>query len=88
MIIEGVRGKKIWIFSYSKFIFHLANFHQRYFRSQENLSEQNAVVLIWVPEHSKILGNELLDELARTVRSSEFIGPEPVVGRLARLKFK
>lgn len=50
------------------------------FRVLETVSEENKVVLIWVPGHSEILGNELADEFARNVSGTEFIGSEPAVG--------
>jgi len=51
----------------------------------ETLSKDNDVTLTWVPGHSGIPGNEKADELARRGSSSQFIGPEPAVGRYAGL---
>jgi len=51
----------------------------------ETLSRDNKVILTWVPGHSGVPGNEVADELARRGSSSEFVGPEPAVGRHAGL---
>lgn len=55
------------------------------FKMLESLSRDNEVILAWVPGHCGVLGNEKADELARNGSNSEFIGPEPAVGRYAGL---
>ena len=37
-------------------------------------------MILWVPGHSGVDGNEKADELARAGSDSEFIGPEPAIG--------
>lgn len=53
------------------------------FRALEALSEQNEVVLIWVPGHSGMLGNDLTDELTRNGSGSKFIRLEPAIAKHA-----
>ena len=43
-------------------------------------SRYNRLSLRWVPGHSGIAGNERADQLARLGSSTQFIGPEPVLG--------
>ncbi|KAJ8909669.1 hypothetical protein NQ315_008899 [Exocentrus adspersus] len=45
-----------------------------------DLARHHRVVLLWVPGHSGIKGNEKADELARKGSSASYIGPEPAVG--------
>ncbi|KAJ8910154.1 hypothetical protein NQ315_007483 [Exocentrus adspersus] len=45
-----------------------------------DLARHNRVVLLWVPGHSGIKGNEKADGLARKGSSASYIGPEPAVG--------
>ncbi|KAJ8914966.1 hypothetical protein NQ315_002490 [Exocentrus adspersus] len=45
-----------------------------------DLARHNRVVLLWVPGHSGIKGDEKADELARKGSSASYIGPEPAVG--------
>ena len=46
----------------------------------QELAQQNAVTLKWVPAHTGIKGNEEADKLAKNGASSSFIGPEPYSG--------
>ena len=46
----------------------------------QDLGRYNRVYLTWVPGHSKVLGNEQADELARKGSAQSFLGPEPAVG--------
>ncbi|KAJ8917629.1 hypothetical protein NQ315_000113 [Exocentrus adspersus] len=46
-----------------------------------DLARHNRVVLLWVPRHSGIKGNEKADELARKGSSASYIGPEPTMVR-------
>jgi hypothetical protein len=43
------------------------------------LSNRNKVILLCVPGHRRIQGNEDADTLAREVLSSSFLGPEPAI---------
>ncbi len=36
-------------------------------------------VLIWVPGHHDVLGNEIADELAREGSTTDLVGPEPAL---------
>jgi hypothetical protein len=44
------------------------------------LAGLNEVILVWVPEHSGILGNEETDRLARRASAMPLQGPEPALG--------
>ena len=44
------------------------------------LSRLNKVMLLWVPGHCGIEGNEHADSLARQGSAQQFIGPEPFLG--------
>jgi ribonuclease HI len=46
----------------------------------DRLGENNDVVLVWVPGHSGIKGNETADLLAKAGSTSCMIGPEPALG--------
>jgi ribonuclease HI len=46
----------------------------------EMLGHCNDVMLLWVPGHSNIIGNEKSDKLARMGSMEQFIGPEPYIG--------
>jgi len=43
-------------------------------------SIQNRVRLLWNPGHSNIEGNEMADNLAKQAATTNFKGPEPVLG--------
>jgi hypothetical protein len=49
-------------------------------QSLKQLARHNRVQLIWVPGHEGIVGNETVDQLARTGSEHPFIGPEPACG--------
>ena len=42
----------------------------------DNLASTNGMELIWVPSHSKIVGYDKADELAKKVEMRRLIGPE------------
>ena len=44
------------------------------------LAAGNRVTLYWLPGHSSVHGNEVVDELARNGSSISFVGPEPATG--------
>ena len=46
----------------------------------QSLSIQNCVRLLWNPGHSNIEGNEMADNLAKQAATTNFTGPEPVLG--------
>jgi len=46
----------------------------------KRLSVFNRVRLLWVPGHSNIPGNEVVDALAKQAATSAFVGPEPAIG--------
>ncbi|KAJ8918239.1 hypothetical protein NQ315_014109 [Exocentrus adspersus] len=48
-----------------------------------DLARHKRVVLLWVPGHSGIKGNEKADELVRKGLSASYIGPEPAVEHCA-----
>ena len=50
-------------------------------RSLNQLGKDNTLLLIWVPGHQGIKGNEIADELARKGASSALMGPEPFMRR-------
>jgi ribonuclease HI len=43
----------------------------------QKLGEHNTVVLMWVPGHRNITGNEKADQLAKRASEEQFTGPEP-----------
>jgi len=49
-----------------------------------NISTRHAVGLFCVPEHSRVRGNEIADELARGGSVLGFFGPEPALGASRR----
>jgi hypothetical protein len=52
-------------------------------RSLDALSELaglNEVILVWVPGHCGIFGNEEADKLARQASAKPLLGPEPALG--------
>lgn len=46
----------------------------------QELASRNRVMLVWVPGHEGIAGNERADELARRGSETPLLGPEPAVG--------
>lgn len=48
--------------------------------SLRQLAATKTVKLVWVPGHSGVEGNERADSLARRGSSTQFYGPEPVIG--------
>jgi ribonuclease HI len=49
-------------------------------RAFNDISTYHSVGLFWVPGHSRIRGNEIVDELAREGSVHHFVGPEPALG--------
>ena len=43
------------------------------------VAKRCALMILWVPGHSGIDGNEKTDELARAGSDNKFIGPEPAI---------
>jgi len=92
MLSDGVSDRKILICSDSEASIESLSSEKissrtvhQCFEVLESLARDNEVILSWVPGHCGVLGNERADELARNGSSSEFIGPEPAVGRYAGL---
>jgi len=54
-------------------------------RTLNDISNQHAVGLYWVPRHTGIRGNEIADGLARGGSALRFLGPEPALGVSRRL---
>ena len=44
------------------------------------LAAGNRVILYWIPVHSSVYENEVIDEIARNRSSIPFVGPEPAIG--------
>jgi ribonuclease HI len=50
-----------------------------------DISNQHAVRLYWVPGHARVRGNEIADKLTRGGSGQQFVGPEPFLGALGRI---
>lgn len=46
----------------------------------DRLAQHNSVILVWVPGHRGIYGNERADALAKRASATKYLGPEPAVG--------
>lgn len=44
-----------------------------------NLNKRSNHLIVWVPRHYDILGNEIADSLARDGSNTPFYGPEPII---------
>ena len=86
MSSKRLRGKRIFVCSDSQAALRALN--SKKFESKlviecwhllQKISSFNVVTLVWVPDHSDILGNEKADGLARIGSDVEAIAPVPCV---------
>jgi ribonuclease HI len=55
-------------------------------KALNDISIQHSVGLFWVQGHTGVRWNEIAEGLARETTVRQFVGPEPALGSLGRIK--
>lgn len=83
----GTRGRRISFCSDSQAALMALDVHHVNSRlvwecrtALNELGKDNSVTIVWIPGHSGIKGNEIVDTLAKAGALSELTGPEPALG--------
>ena len=91
-IEKGYKGRNTYILSDSQAVIKALNNFQmnsklvwNCHQSLVKLAEHNRIKMIWVPGYMVIDGNEMADQIARHGSSNPLIGPEPALGRSAKI---